>query len=95
MKDIKNFSGMTGLSAEKHKLLAYLLEEEGIELPQTQTISLRENPEELPLSFSQQQQWLQGEVLEPSLRRLCCKNFRRTENSLKMELTTQLLPRFG
>ena len=62
--DAKDFSDVTELSAEERELLTYLLEEEGIELPQTQTISLRRNSDELPPSFGQQRLWFLDQ-LEP------------------------------
>ncbi len=65
MKNIKNFSDETRLSAEQRELLAYLLEEEGIEISQNQEIDLarmpsisrRDNPGESPLSFAQERLW--------------------------------------
>ncbi|HJP95294.1 MAG TPA: amino acid adenylation domain-containing protein, partial [Pyrinomonadaceae bacterium] len=53
---------MTLLSAENEQLLAYLLEEEGIEL--CQSIPRRQTHTESPLSFSQQRLWFLHE-LEP------------------------------
>ena len=65
MKNIKNSSDETRLSAEQRELLAYLLEEEGIEISQNQEIDLarmpsisrRDNPGESPLSFAQERLW--------------------------------------
>jgi amino acid adenylation domain-containing protein len=57
-------SDATGLSAERLELLAYLLEEEGIELPPKRVISRRENLDKYPLSFAQQRLWFLDQ-LEP------------------------------
>jgi amino acid adenylation domain-containing protein len=46
-----------GLSVEQQELLAYLLMEEGVELPQQQTVSRREHSDNTPLSFAQQRLW--------------------------------------
>ena len=64
MKNIKNVSDQIGLSAAQRELFAYLLEEEGVETPQLQTICPRKNPDELPLSFAQKRLWFL-EQLEP------------------------------
>src|SRR5439155_19136281 len=53
-----DFAEVTGLSDEKSKLLSYLLEEEGIELLQTQTIIPRPDAHDRPLSFAQQRLWV-------------------------------------
>ena len=58
MKQMKDSTNKTGLSAEQRELLAYLLAEEGVELDETSKISPRENPDQAPLSFAQQQLWL-------------------------------------
>src|SRR5712691_6704067 len=50
-------SVVTKLSDEKFELLAYLLEEEGIDLPERQIIPRRKEGDQLPLSFSQQRLW--------------------------------------
>src|SRR5712691_9952542 len=50
-------SVVTKLSDEKLELLAYLLEEEGIDLPERQIIPRRKEGGELPLSFPQQRLW--------------------------------------
>jgi len=47
----------TSLSAEKLELLAYLLEEEGIEFSPTSAIAPRASTDKLPLSFAQQRLW--------------------------------------
>jgi hypothetical protein len=61
---LRNLRNSCGLSAEQRSLLTYLLEEEGIELHQTETIPRRKNPCELPLSFAQQRLWFLNQ-LEP------------------------------
>jgi len=63
--DTKEFSHRTGLSVEERELLAYLLDKEGIDVPQTQTIPLREHSDQLPLSFAQQRLWFLDQ-LEPN-----------------------------
>jgi aspartate racemase len=45
------------LSAEELKLLAYLLEQEGLDLPKPQTIFPRGAHDTLPLSFAQERLW--------------------------------------
>jgi amino acid adenylation domain-containing protein len=62
--DTNTYPDVTGLSAERLELLTYLLEEEGIELPQTHTIAPRGNLDELPLSFAQRRLWFLAQ-LEP------------------------------
>ncbi|MBW4635046.1 MAG: amino acid adenylation domain-containing protein [Iphinoe sp. HA4291-MV1] len=57
MKDIKDSTNKTGLSAQQRELLAYLLAEEGVELDETSKISKIKNLDEVPLSFAQQQLW--------------------------------------
>src|SRR3989442_4294032 len=57
MRDISDYSVATKLSDEKLELLAYLLEEEGIDLPERQIIPRRKEGDQLPLSFSQQRLW--------------------------------------
>jgi amino acid adenylation domain-containing protein/non-ribosomal peptide synthase protein (TIGR01720 family) len=52
------------LSAEKLELLAYLLEEEGIEISPTETITPRKTQDNLPLSYAQQRLWFLQQ-LEP------------------------------
>ncbi|HWO42039.1 MAG TPA: amino acid adenylation domain-containing protein, partial [Candidatus Eisenbacteria bacterium] len=53
----ENSFANTGMSAEQQELLRYLLEEEGIEAPRTQTILPRPDQSNAPLSFSQQRLW--------------------------------------
>ncbi|HEX5709536.1 MAG TPA: condensation domain-containing protein, partial [Pyrinomonadaceae bacterium] len=50
-------SDVTEFSEEQRKLLAYLLEEEGVEFAEAQTIKPRPPLERLPLSFAQQRLW--------------------------------------
>src|SRR6266852_394037 len=56
MRDTSD-SVVTKLSVEKLELLAYLLEEEGIDLPERQLIPQRKEGDQLPLAFSQQRLW--------------------------------------
>jgi aspartate racemase len=53
----KDILGTVGVFEEGRELLAYLLEEEGIEAPRLQRIVPRTNREEVPLSFSQRRLW--------------------------------------
>ena len=55
--DTNTLSDTSGLSAEELELLAYLLEEEGVEIAAQQTIFPREQQEHLPLSFAQSRLW--------------------------------------
>jgi len=65
MNGTRNFSGSTGLSADKLELFEYLLEEEGIEdVAQTDIISPRDKTGLVPLSFAQQRLWFLDQ-LEP------------------------------
>jgi amino acid adenylation domain-containing protein len=64
MINTQNSPDTGGLSAERLELLTYLLEEEGIESPPTQTIPRRGTLEQLPLSFAQQRLWFLAQ-LEP------------------------------
>ncbi|MDM9382031.1 amino acid adenylation domain-containing protein [Chlorogloeopsis sp. ULAP01] len=57
MKDFQNFSEQNPSLKDKLELLAYFLEEEGVELDKTQTISPRENSDTALLSFAQQRLW--------------------------------------
>ncbi|MEO0013097.1 MAG: hypothetical protein RLZZ535_1486, partial [Cyanobacteriota bacterium] len=52
-------------SAEKLELLAFLLEEEGIEVSATETITPRQTNNNLPLSYAQQRLWFLQQ-LEPN-----------------------------
>ncbi len=56
--------GFAGLSAEELELLAYLLEEEGVDVVRQQTIFPRAQTAELPLSFAQERLWFL-EQLDP------------------------------
>ncbi|MGH7824390.1 MAG: non-ribosomal peptide synthetase [Candidatus Binatia bacterium] len=58
----EDFLETAGLSDEKHELLTYLLGEEGIEAPQSQTIFPREETGEAPLSFSQERLWFLNQL---------------------------------
>jgi amino acid adenylation domain-containing protein len=60
--DANNLPDAPGLSADKLELLARLLEEEGIELLQTQRITPRGHLDELPLSFAQQRLWFLSQL---------------------------------
>jgi amino acid adenylation domain-containing protein len=57
-------SSMSQLSAEERKLLAYLLQEEGIEAPTQQAIPRRPQIDEAPPSFAQERFWFLDQ-LEP------------------------------
>jgi amino acid adenylation domain-containing protein len=55
----------SGLSTEEFELLAYLLEEEGVELTTRPTISPRSRHDDLPLAFAQARLWFLAQ-LDPS-----------------------------
>ncbi|HEY0601483.1 MAG TPA: amino acid adenylation domain-containing protein, partial [Herpetosiphonaceae bacterium] len=55
----------TSFSAEDLKLLAYMLEDEGVDLIQTQAIPRREQTAALPLAFAQERLWFLSH-LEPN-----------------------------
>src|SRR5215212_4090748 len=55
--DMNHTFSDSGLSTEEFELLAYLLEEEGVELTTRQTIFPRCQHDELPLSFAQSRLW--------------------------------------
>ncbi|GCF10053.1 non-ribosomal peptide synthetase/type I polyketide synthase [Dictyobacter arantiisoli] len=56
--DTVNASNATGFSSEDLELLAYLLDEEGIERHQRPAITPQPRHDSLPLSFAQEQMWL-------------------------------------
>jgi amino acid adenylation domain-containing protein len=64
MTDLNKSPDDAGLSAERRELLAYSIEGEGTESPQTPTIAKRETQAELPLSFAQRRVWFLAQ-LEP------------------------------
>ena len=55
--DINDAIDEVALSEQKKELLALLLEEEGVEVPQEQTIPPRKKVGDRPLSFAQQRLW--------------------------------------
>ncbi len=62
MRDTKDQLDLTELSDEKRALLEHLLEEEGIGALQPQTIPRRENPDDSPLSFTQERLWFLNQL---------------------------------
>jgi len=60
----KDHSSLSQFSAEQRRLLAHLLEEEGVETPTQQAIPRRPELDEVPLSFAQERLWVLHQ-LEP------------------------------
>ncbi|HVG17938.1 MAG TPA: condensation domain-containing protein, partial [Blastocatellia bacterium] len=63
MKTSKGFNEASQLSAQERELISYLLEDEGVQLPELQSIARREGQQEIPLSSSQERLWILEQLL--------------------------------
>src|SRR5258708_5030907 len=58
MKEMRESPDAIELAKQKQKLLEYLLEEEGIHLPDEEKITLAAEAHQFPVSFAQHRLWL-------------------------------------
>jgi amino acid adenylation domain-containing protein len=63
MKMGKGFNEASRLSAQERELINFLLEDEGVEIAESQTIAPRREMQEIPLSSSQERLWILEQLL--------------------------------